>query len=271
MSHTLAVITVVYENYTVLEDFLNSLSNQTNKNFQLFISDLSKLPQKIDAGTIPATITSGKNKGYAYGINLSLKKAMEQNIDSFCVVNDDTYFKNDFIAKVENSLTEHTGSIIGGKIYYAPGFEYHKNRYEKNNLGKVFWYAGGRIEWKHATAVHRGVDEVDQGQFDNPGKTDFVTGCFLAYDKQVVEKVGDWDESFFMYYEDADFCERAKKRGVSIYFDPSIVLWHKNAASTGGSGSRLHQQYQTKNQLRFGLRYAPFRTKLHLLKNYFLS
>jgi GT2 family glycosyltransferase len=91
----------------------------------------------------------------------------------------------------------------------------------------------------------------------------------MAYKKSVLNIVGKWDESYFLYYEDADFCERALKKGVSLLYDPSIHLWHKNAQSTGGSGSSLHQKYQTKNRLIFGLKYAPFRTKIHLLLNIF--
>ncbi len=66
----------------------------------------------------------------------------------------------------------------------------------------------------------------------------------MAYDKKIYEKVGKWDESYFLYYEDADFCERALKKQISLIYDSTIMLWHKNAQSTGGSGSSLHQKYQ---------------------------
>jgi len=135
----------------------------------------------------------------------------------------------------------------------------------------VFWYAGGITNWRHSTTTHRGVDEIDKYQFDKFEKTDFVTGCMLFFNKKVVDRVGLWDESYFLYYEDADFCERAKKAGFDLFYNPSIVIWHKNAQSTGGSGSSLHAKYQKKNHLRFGLKYAPLRTKLHLIKNYFLK
>jgi hypothetical protein len=50
-------------------------------------------------------------------------------------------------------------------------------------------------------------------------------------------------------------------------YDPSIKLWHKNGQITDGPGSVLHKKYQEKNRVVFGLKYAPLRTKLHLLKN----
>ena len=92
----------------------------------------------------------------------------------------------------------------------------------------------------------------------------------MCFDSEVVDKIGFWDEKYFLYYEDADYCERAKKHNIKLWYDPSIVIWHKNAQSTDGSGSVTHQKYQKKAQMRFALKYAPLRTKLHVLKNFLL-
>jgi GT2 family glycosyltransferase len=111
------------------------------------------------------------------------------------------------------------------------------------------------------------VDEVDKGQFDSLKEVQFITGCLMCFDIKVVQKVGYWDPSYFLYYEDSDYCVRAAQKGVKIMYDPSIKLWHKNGQITDGPGSVLHKKYQEKNRVVFGLKYAPLRTKLHLLKN----
>ena len=90
----------------------------------------------------------------------------------------------------------------------------------------------------------------------------------MLFDKSVLDKVGFWDESYFLYFEDADYCMRASKVGVRLYYDPLLVIWHKVSQSTQGSGSTIHVKYQTKNRLKFGMKYAPFKTKIHLLKNF---
>jgi hypothetical protein len=267
MSERLAVITVVYNNYSVLEGFFESLARQGNKNLHLFVTDLSEQKETISSRSLPTTVNQSKNFGYAHGVNIGLSSAMKADYNSFCVINNDTVCKENFVDNVIKSLKKHSSSIIGGKIYYAPGYEYHK-KYPSNDLGHVLWYAGGSVDWKNAYTVHRGVDEVDRGQFDRLEKTDFVTGCLMCFDKKVVESVGLWDEKYFLYYEDADYCERAKNKGIALYYDPSIVIWHKNAQSTEGSGSILHQKYQRINRFKWGIKYAPFKTKLHLLKNH---
>lgn len=269
MTDTLAIITVAYENYQVFGDFFKSLNGQKNKNFHLFVSDASANKKKIEQQKFPMTVTEEENKGYAYGINQGIMKALELGFRRFCVINNDTFFKPDFVSSVIKSLNNHPGSIIGGKLYYAPGYEYHKDRYVKNDLGKVIWYAGGSVDWNHALTLHRGVDEVDRGQYNHFEETEFITGALLCFGESVYKTVGPWDESYFLYFEDSDFCIRSQKNGIKLYYDPSIILWHKVSQSTEGSGSKLHQKYQERNRLRFGLKYAPIRTKLHLLKNYF--
>lgn len=267
----LAIITVVYNNYKVLEDFIKSLEKQSNKSFHLFVADLSDRKQELDLKDIHSTVIVSNNLGYAHGVNLGLKKAVENNFENFCILNNDIYFQKDFVENVLTSLNKNTNTLIGGKIYYAAGYEYHKNRYQKKDLGHVIWYAGGSIDWDHALTLHLGVDEIDNNKYNKTARVDFITGCLMIFDKKILDRIGLWDESYFLYYEDADWCMRAKKSGVNLIYNPSIIIWHKNSESTGKPGSPTHVKYQNKNRLKFGLKYAPIKTKLHLIKNYLLN
>ena len=268
MNEDLAIITVIHEHYDVYLEFLASIQKQSNRNFHLFIVDVSKNRKSIDVGATPSSIIAADNKGYADGVNNGVKAAQKKGYKYFCVMNYDTYFEKDFVEKILVSVKKNPATIIGGKIYYASGYEYHKDRYSKEDLGKVIWYASGNLVWEHALTPHVGVDKVDKGQFDKKQPTDFITGCLMCFDSTVIEKVGFWDPSYFLYYEDADFCVRAKRKGIPLLYDPSIVLWHKVSQITEGSGSAFHKKYQEKNRLIFGLKYAPIRTKIHLVKNF---
>ena len=122
------------------------------------------------------------------------------------------------------------------------------------------------MDWKNVIASHRGVDEVDRGQFESLEKTDFASGCCIMAKKEVFEKTGFFDEKYFLYYEDNDLCQRAKKLGFEIYFQPKGMLWHINAGSTGGSGSEMQDYYITRNRLMFGFKYAPLRAKFAIFR-----
>lgn len=271
MNERIALISPVYQNYDILQDFFTSLKKQKNKNFKVFVADLSPIKKQINSQGVNTTVLNENNLGYAHGVNVGVKKAISEGYSRFCVLNNDTFVGPDFINNIIKTMDKNPSSLIGGKIYYAKGYEYHKDRYQKNDLGNVFWYAGGIMDWANVYTKHRGVDLVDKKQYEKSEETEFITGCLICFDKKVWDRVGAWDESYFLYYEDADYCQRAKILGFKLLYEPKIIMWHKVSQSTGGSGSSLHMKYQEKNRLTFGLKYAPLRTKLHLLKNYFFN
>ena len=263
----LAIITVVFKNYTILDDYFATLAKQTDTDFHVYVLDLTPEPKEYSYPSF-VTYLRDKNGGYAYGINQGIKRALSDGYELFCPMNCDVIVSKNFVSTVKQGLSSHPSSILGGKIYYYPGFEYHKERYTETERGTVFWYAGGIADWKNAFTTHRGVDEVDKGQYNTLEKTTFITGCLMAYDKSVIDTIGYWDEDYFLFYEDADYCARATNAGISLIYDPSIVMWHKSGQSTSGAASEFQQNYLEKNRMRFGLKYAPLRTKLHLIKNF---
>lgn len=81
--------------------------------------------------------------------------------------------------------------------------------------------------------------------------------------RSVFERVGLFDERYYLYYEDIDLNLRAKKANFDLHFVPGAILWHKNAGSSR-SGSNLQDYYLTRNRFLFGMTYAPIRSKIAL-------
>ncbi|OIP58179.1 MAG: glycosyltransferase family 2 protein [Candidatus Levybacteria bacterium CG_4_10_14_0_2_um_filter_36_16] len=211
-------------------------------------------------------LRSEKNLGFAGGNNFGIKHALNNGADYVLLLNNDTFVDRKFIKELIDVFEEKKDAgIVAPKIYFAKGFEFH-DRYRAEDLGKVFWYAGGIMDWNNVIGKHRGVDDVDTGQYDKIEKTDFASGCCFLTSREVLEKVGMFDEKFFLYYEESDLCERVKRNGFSIFYTPKSVLWHKNAQSTGGSGSDLQDYYISRNRLLFGMKHAPFRSKIALFR-----
>ena len=206
------------------------------------------------------------NLGFSGANNEGIRLALRRSAEYIFIVNNDTLFASNTIVDLVQSMEcRSTCGIAGPKIYFAPGYEFHKQRYKQKEYGKVIWYAGGIIDWANVAGFHRGVDEVDYGQYNKEEETDFVSGCAMMVKRSVFEKVGIFDERFYLYYEDLDFNIRTKKAGFSLIYVPSSILWHKNAGSSH-SGSNLQDYYLTRNRLLFGFRYAKLSTKLSLLK-----
>ena len=263
-----AVIVLHYKGEADTKECLNSILAEyfANKSLQIIVvvnladtSFCSLLEKEYPQIVI---IKNQENTGFALGNNIGLQKALELGCKYMILLNNDTLIGPGLLDK----LTSFAGSdpsfgIVSPKIYFAKGYEYHKDRYKEKEIGRVIWYAGGIFDWANILPRHRGVDEVDKGQYNKSIDTDFATGCCMLITKDVIDKVGFFDEKYFLYFEDIDLSVRARKNGFRVVYFPDAYLWHKNASSSGKPGSKLHLYYQTRNRLYFGYKYSRLLTK----------
>lgn len=212
-------------------------------------------------------IENKQNLGFAGGNNAGMRFALERGADFVITLNQDTAVHEDFLVELFEVISgKNSIGAVSPKIYFAKGYEYHKTRYQENELGKVIWYAGGHMDWKNIVASHRGVDEVDQGLYDTAEETDFATGCCMMLKSEALRKVGMFDERYFLYYEDNDLSQRMRRNGYRIFYAPNSVVWHINASASGGSGSALQDYYISRNRMLFGFRYARWRSKIAIFR-----
>ena len=94
-------------------------------------------------------LTSVKNLGFAEGNNLGIKHALDRDADFVLVLNNDTEVDKNLIIELLKPMKDEKVAVTSPKIYFAKGYEFHKEKYKKNELGKVLWYAGGKIDWKN--------------------------------------------------------------------------------------------------------------------------
>ncbi len=256
---------VVIKNF-VLEIFVvdNNSSDDSCTAIRLTMNELfaASKSKKLLSYTL---IVNNDNLGFCEGNNVGIRQAFKNKADYLFILNNDTLVDKMVISALLKTARRYKRvGIIGPKIYFAPRFEYHFKRYQDSERGKVIWYAGGVIDQNNIVFSHRGVDEIDSGQFNKSELTDFVSGCAMLIRREVIEKIGMFDPKYYLYLEDVDLCERARKAGFKLWYEPKAFLWHKNASSSGKPGSPLHVYYQTRNRLLFGFKYGSWRTKFAL-------
>jgi GT2 family glycosyltransferase len=235
----IAVVILNWNGKKYIEKCLDSVLKLEKDNFETEIVVVDNASSDGSTELIEQqykTIKLLKNKenlGFAGGNNVGLKYVFENGSDYILVLNPDTIVDKNLLVELLKSFeTERQIGLVSPKIYFAKGYEYHKDRYEEKDLGKVIFYAGGIIDWKNILASHRGVDEVDKGQFDQQGETDFVTGCAMMISKSVIEKIGYFNEKYFLYWEDSDYCQRAKYAGFELWYQPKGIVWHLDSGSS---------------------------------------
>lgn len=201
-----------------------------------------------------ACIALARNEGFTGGNNTGIRRALVQGAGYVFILNNDTVVDPQVLEELLQACNDPKVGIASPKIHF-----------EKNSQTMI-WYAGASIDWENIYGRHRGVDEVDRGQYDTQDETGYCTGCAMLVKRSVFEKIGLFDERFFAYYEDADFSVRARNAGFKLVYVPKALVFHKNAASSGGTGSKLQEYFIPRNRLLFAFKHASLRTRLALLK-----
>jgi hypothetical protein len=236
---------IIILNWNGYEDTLEcvqSISKISYKNYKLVIVDNGSDTDEIDEiiNDFPKTelIKSKKNLGFSGGNNVGIKIALEQNVDFILLLNNDTTVDTDTIEILLNKFeTDESVGIVAPQINY----------YDEPNK---IWSAGGKISKLRASGFavsNKMEDELEKK--DN--YVDFVSGCCMLIKKEVIEKVGLFDENFFLYVEDTDLCYRTKNAGYKILVTSDTKIYHKGSQSTKKSSEVLPLYYTTRNRLYF--------------------
>jgi GT2 family glycosyltransferase len=230
---------------------LQSLQKLSYPNYKIIVVDNASIDgtaeEVLQLYPTVALIRNSSNLRFAGGNNVGIKAALKNQADYILLLNNDTTVAENFLSHlIEAAGSDEQVGMAGPKIYY-------------HSDPKRIWYAGGKIDWWSGSISHSGVRETDNGQFEKNKTTDYVTGCAMLVKKNVIEKIGILDESYFIYGEDADWSLRAVRAGFELLFVPKAVIWHKVSVSTGGHFSWFKNWNKLKSQLRFLIRYAkPF-------------
>src|SRR3989344_900636 len=80
--------------------------------------------------------------------------------------------------------------------------------------------------------VKKNFHRSEKPYFEKPHKVDWVGGTFMIIRKEVLEKTGGFNEDYFMYFEDVEFCYLVNKKGFEVWINPAVEIKHKSGASS---------------------------------------
>ena len=249
-------VAVIILNYKVRELILkciDSVRKSTFKDFEIIVVDNNSRDGLAEAlqGQDIIFIQNRENLGYTGGNNIGIKLALLKGSDFIFILNPDTQIDKSCVENLVKAAEKYNFGIAGPKIFFSGS--------------KKIWYGGGIFDRLNVIGKHIGVDEIDNGKYDKANETDFVTGAAFFVKTEVFSNIGLFDERFFLYYEDSEFCFRAKKKSFKIMYIPQALVYHANAKSAG-LGSPLQDYFQTRNRMLFASVYLPFRTRFALFR-----
>ncbi len=156
-------------------------------------------------------VITGKNLGYAAGMNTGIRYAQNASPEFLLIMNCDTILEHDSVYFLVEALqNDPAAALATGTIFFYP---------DKNKI----WYSGGSIKLIRVLGVHKNSYPYKIV----PKEVTFISGCiFLARCSSIVA-LGGFDERYFMYYEDLDLCFRLQRAGYRLLYVPLARIYHR--------------------------------------------
>ncbi len=253
-SPQVAIILVNWNGFSHTAECLTSLSQITYSNFFVVVVDNGSVDQSaaLIRQQFPEVhlIQHEKNLGLAAANNAGLRYAISKGAEFCLLLNNDTIVAPDILSTfVQSAQLNPQAGVWGAKIFYYAE-------------PKRIWWAVSRWNAAVGRFEHPGRDQEDVANtFNAPEVMDYANGCALFIRSEVIRKIGFMDERIFIYFEEIDWCFRAKRAGYEVRFVPSAKVWHKVAATSGGKKSPVSLYFETRNQLLWARKNLPWRER----------
>jgi GT2 family glycosyltransferase len=184
------------------------------------------------------------NAGFAAGANAGARHAIELGADFLFFLNNDATIDRQTIPALLADSGAHPLSIHAPRIVYA------------RDPGRI-WSAGGSIVRPWMKNHHIGQDEPASGH-RRSRRVDWATGCAIFAPVAVYTGTGPFDEAFFLYLEDVDWCLRAAARGFPTRYVAHAVVRHAVSTTVRHHLPAAQLRYYAyRNYYRLAFRHAP--------------
>ena len=221
---TVSIVIPHWNNVDVLSECLESISNTNFENFETIVVDNASTDNSVASvrSNYPNVklIENDKNYGYAGGCNIGAEAASG---DFLIFLNNDTVQEKDWISNLIKTInSDDKIAAVQPKIL---------NYYDRN----VFDYAGGSgghmdiYCFPFARGRIFSFQENDEGQYNNKEKCFWSSGTCFMIRRELFQKAGGFDDSFFAHMEEIDLCWRLYAMGFEVWVEPASVVYHKNA------------------------------------------
>ena len=182
-------------------------------------------------------IRNEKNLGFAEGNNRAIDYALDKGTDYICLLNNDAVVDRGFLLPlIRAAESDGRIGILGPRVYF-----HHRPR--------RIWSEGIRVNSRTGRVVTPLYRRSDREAGNAVREWDAVSGAALLIKKKVIEKTGRLEADYFVYYEDVDWCVRARRNGFRVITVPSSRVRHRVSSSLRGGTSPVTMYYLVRNHL----------------------
>lgn len=229
----ISIIIVSWNTRQLLDNCLDSIYKETKKiNFEIFVVDNASSDRSAEMvkEKYPQVqlVENKKNAGFAAANNQALKHASGRYI---LFLNPDTIILDNALDKgVEMMDARPEVSILGANTFNSDMTRQKTVAPDPSLLSQIFLLA----KLRHLFPKSKIIKKYQRFDFDYSKETlinGHTQGSFILIKKDVLDKIGSFDEKFFIWFEEVDLCFRARQRGYKILYSPEVKIIHYGGES----------------------------------------
>lgn len=253
--HNLVYIILI--NYNGLQDTiecLESIFRIKYKRYKIILVDNA-------SGENEASILSNKfpeikiltnkiNLGFTGGNNIGIKEALkDKKCKYILIINNDTIVPGDFLDKLVEYAESHPDTLISPKILFN---KTDKLQCMGCKILRPFGISINYLKNRKSNKINRII------------RPDFLSGCCILIPTEIIKKIGLFDDQYFAYWEDTEYCFRSKKAGYKLAVLPNAFIWHKHSKSSASNPGKK-QYLLIRNQIIFVMKHFNLWEKILIL------
>jgi len=242
------VVIVTHNNAADIDAVLHSLpSGAPNLRLRIVVVDNDSTDDtlvRLAAHRHVRVVRSGGNLGYAAGINIARREFGRSR--TLLILNPDVEVLPGAVATLHTGMVRTGAGIVVPLLLDAAGVRQASLRREPTLTRTV----GEALFGDHFAARPAWLSEIDRGvaHYQRPGQVEWATGAALLIDGDLAERLGDWDERYFLYSEETDYFRRARQVGAVVRYEPAAVIRHHEG---GSGGSTAQTALMAVNRVRY--------------------
>jgi GT2 family glycosyltransferase len=191
-----------------------------------------------------------RNGGFASGSNAGMNAALRfpDQVDYLMLLNPDTVLRPGAIRALVDFMHAHPrAGVAGSRLENAAGSAEYAAHSAPSPIGELV--SGARLGVLSRMLRRYAVTQPAQGAAH---ECEWVSGASFIVRREVLEQVGFLDEGFFLYFEEMDFCRRAREAGWQVWWVPQSRVMHLEGASTGiRDASQRRPRYWYESRRRY--------------------
>jgi GT2 family glycosyltransferase len=253
--HSLVYIILI--NYNGLQDTIECLESILKikyKRYKIILVDNA-------SGENEASILSNKfpeikiltnkiNLGFTGGNNLGIKEALkDEECKYILIINNDTIVPRDFLDKLIIYADLNPDTLISPKILFN---KTDRIQCMGCKILKPFGISLNYLKNKKSYKINRIITP------------DFLSGCCILIPTKIIKQIGLFNDLYFAYWEDTEYCFRSKKAGYKLAVLPNSFIWHKHSKSSESNPGKK-QYLLIRNQIIFVMKHFKFWEKIFIL------